>query len=77
MLRCLAVNKSTNIAGKYTTGYCKNKAKAAAVTIMIIIITTILDEKYGEILPKTKSRTSLKERDEEIYNTLKQRKKRI
>jgi hypothetical protein len=74
MLRCLAVNKSTNIAGKYTTGYCKNKAKAAAVTIMIIIIiiTIILDEKYGEILPKTKGRTSSKEQDEEIYNTLKQ-----
>jgi hypothetical protein len=46
----LAVNKNTNISGKYTTGYCKNKAKATTVIIIIIII----DEKYSEMLQRKK-----------------------
>ena len=54
MLGCLDVNKSTNISGKYTTGCCKNTAKAAAVMMMMIIIIIIFDEKYGEMLPRKK-----------------------
>jgi hypothetical protein len=48
---CLAVNKSTNISGKYTTGYCKNKTKAVTLIIIIIII---FDEKYGKMLQRKK-----------------------
>jgi hypothetical protein len=73
VLGCLAVNKGANTSGKYTTGYCKNKAKAATVIIIIIIF----DEKCGETLQRNKqkkNRTSSKEQYEQIHTKIKKEK---